>query len=313
MCSASTRAAPRPCAISRTSTARSSPRPARGRQPSGRRRARGREGPARRDGRGDRRPRHRAGGHLPRHRRRRSAGRLGRSSPASCGASARTRARSSSTTRSWRSRPARPARRASWSSRAPDRSAYGRNASNEGARVRRLGPRPRRRRQRLLDWPRRAARGAARGGSARAAHDADAAAAAALRRRRGAEPDPRGLPDNLQPAAIGSLARCVQAAFSEGDAVAIGILRGAADELESFGRQRGEAPRTWAGSRFRSSWRAASSAPCRGCATSCRGGCRLAVPEQHGAPARPRAGGRRRVARAQEARAARAFRGIKQT
>jgi N-acetylglucosamine kinase-like BadF-type ATPase len=38
---------------------------------------------------------------------------------------------------------------------------------------------------------------------------------------------------NLKPAAIGSLAKCVQAAFSQGDSVAIGILRGAADELEA--------------------------------------------------------------------------------
>jgi len=37
---------------------------------------------------------------------------------------------------------------------------------------------------------------------------------------------------NLRPAAIGSLAKCVQEAFSRGDTVAIGILRGAADELE---------------------------------------------------------------------------------
>src|SRR5829696_2757968 len=37
----------------------------------------------------------------------------------------------------------------------------------------------------------------------------------------------------LRPSAIASLAQCVQAAFSEGDAVAIGILRGAADQLES--------------------------------------------------------------------------------
>jgi N-acetylglucosamine kinase-like BadF-type ATPase len=41
--------------------------------------------------------------------------------------------------------------------------------------------------------------------------------------------------NNLQPAAIGSLARCVQTAFSEGDEAASGILRGAADELESSG------------------------------------------------------------------------------
>jgi N-acetylglucosamine kinase-like BadF-type ATPase len=38
---------------------------------------------------------------------------------------------------------------------------------------------------------------------------------------------------NLKPAAIGALARSVQAAFGEGDEVAIGILRGAANELES--------------------------------------------------------------------------------
>lgn len=37
---------------------------------------------------------------------------------------------------------------------------------------------------------------------------------------------------NLKPSAIGSLAQCVQAAFTRGDSVAIGILRGAADELE---------------------------------------------------------------------------------
>ncbi len=37
---------------------------------------------------------------------------------------------------------------------------------------------------------------------------------------------------NLKPSAIGAVARCVQEAFSEGDAVAIGILRAAANELE---------------------------------------------------------------------------------
>ena len=39
---------------------------------------------------------------------------------------------------------------------------------------------------------------------------------------------------NLKPTAIGALATCVQAAFSQGDSVAIGILRGAANELEMF-------------------------------------------------------------------------------
>lgn len=40
---------------------------------------------------------------------------------------------------------------------------------------------------------------------------------------------------NLKPLAIGALAQCVQAAFRQGDAVAIGILRAAADELEASG------------------------------------------------------------------------------
>jgi glucosamine kinase len=37
---------------------------------------------------------------------------------------------------------------------------------------------------------------------------------------------------NLKPAAIGALATCVHTAFTEGDPAAVGILRGAADELE---------------------------------------------------------------------------------
>lgn len=39
----------------------------------------------------------------------------------------------------------------------------------------------------------------------------------------------------LRPSAIASLAQCVQGAFRDGDAVAIGILRSAADQLESSG------------------------------------------------------------------------------
>jgi N-acetylglucosamine kinase-like BadF-type ATPase len=39
---------------------------------------------------------------------------------------------------------------------------------------------------------------------------------------------------DLKPTAIGALATCVQSAFSQGDAVAIGILRAAANELEMF-------------------------------------------------------------------------------
>ncbi len=38
---------------------------------------------------------------------------------------------------------------------------------------------------------------------------------------------------NLKPSAIGSLAQCVHQAFAMGDEVAVGILRGAANELES--------------------------------------------------------------------------------
>jgi N-acetylglucosamine kinase-like BadF-type ATPase len=38
---------------------------------------------------------------------------------------------------------------------------------------------------------------------------------------------------NLKPAAIGALAQCVHQAFAKGDEAAIGILRGAANELES--------------------------------------------------------------------------------
>jgi N-acetylglucosamine kinase-like BadF-type ATPase len=38
---------------------------------------------------------------------------------------------------------------------------------------------------------------------------------------------------NLKPSAIGALAQCVHQAFSEGDEVAIGIVRGAANELEA--------------------------------------------------------------------------------
>jgi N-acetylglucosamine kinase-like BadF-type ATPase len=37
----------------------------------------------------------------------------------------------------------------------------------------------------------------------------------------------------MKPAAIASVAQCVMTAFTQGDEVAIGILRGAADQLES--------------------------------------------------------------------------------
>jgi N-acetylglucosamine kinase-like BadF-type ATPase len=41
--------------------------------------------------------------------------------------------------------------------------------------------------------------------------------------------------NKVAPSAIGALAQCVQTAFSQGDKAAIGILRAAADELESSG------------------------------------------------------------------------------
>jgi len=41
--------------------------------------------------------------------------------------------------------------------------------------------------------------------------------------------------NKLRPSAIGALAECVQAAFSQGDQAATGILRAAADELEASG------------------------------------------------------------------------------
>ena len=212
------------------------------------------------------------------HRRRRSAGGLARRAPASCGASARKRARSSSTTRSSRSRPARRARRASSSSPAPGRSPTAGTRTNEAARAGGWG-------YVLGDegsgyWIGRAAlravlREADRRGPRTALtplllqHFGVAAAQSLIH---------EVYQNNLRPAAIGSLARCVQAAFSEGDEAAIGILRGAADELESSGVCGGAAPRPRRPSRFPSSWRAGSSARCRGCATSCRGACRWRRP-----------------------------------
>ena len=49
----------------------------------------------------------------------------------------------------------------------------------------------------------------------------------------------------LRPAAIGALAQCVQAAFTEGDDAAQGILRAAADELESSGSSVATTPSAW--------------------------------------------------------------------
>ena len=54
-----------------------------------------------------------------------------------------------------------------------------------------------------------------------------------LRRRAAAGPDSPCLPGHAAAGGDRLLAQCVQTAFSDGDPVAIGILRGAADQLES--------------------------------------------------------------------------------
>ncbi len=155
--------------------------------------------------------------------------------PASCGASGRTRERSSSTTLWWRSKRARRGLRGSSIISGTGSIAYGRNARNEGARA--------------GGW------GHVLGDEGSGFWIGRAALRAVLR-----EADRRGprtvltplllkhfgvleaqslihevYQSDLRPAVIGSLARSVQAAFSEGDEIAAGILRGAADELESFG------------------------------------------------------------------------------
>ena len=84
--------------------------------------------------------------------------------------------------------------------------------------------------------------------------------------------------NNLQPAAIGALARCVQTAFTEGDEAASGILRGAADELESSGVS--VATRLGMGDDVVSVHPRPEgfSAPFRGCAMRCSGGFRWPIP-----------------------------------
>ena len=127
----------------------------------------------------------------------------------------------------------------------------------------------------------------ARGRRARPAHLAHTARAQPLRCCRGAEPIHEVYQSNLRPAAIGSLARCVQSAFSAGDEAASGILRAAADELESFGVS--VARRLDLGAEaFPFILGGGFFAPCRGCAMSCRGGCLRPCPE-YGAASRPRA------------------------
>ena len=279
MFSVSMPAAPRRSASSPTTRARSRRSARRRRQSAGGRRARGREGPPRRHGGGDRRPRDRA--------RRRSAS----ASPASiapttarrcagsCGASATRRASWSSTTRWSRWRPARPGSPGVVIIAGTGSIAYGRNASERSGPRRRLGLRARRRGQRLLDWPGRAARGAARGRSPRAADRADAAAAEALRRRAGAGSAPRGL--SQQPAAVRDRrARAVRRRRRSAKATARRSASFAARRTSS--KRRGCPSRggssSWA-SRSRSSSPAASSARCPGCAKSSSADCRWPRPE----------------------------------
>ena len=102
-----------------------------------------------------------------------------------------------------------------------------------GAR-RRLGLHARRRGQRLLDRPGRAARRAARSGSPRPATLLTGLLLQLLRRRAARRiSSRRSITAPCGRRRSPSLAQCVQGAFSDGDQVAIGILRSAADQLES--------------------------------------------------------------------------------
>ena len=180
-----------------------------------------------------RRPRRPAGRHLSRHRRRRSAGRCARGARDHEAHRLQGEACSSSTTRWSRSRRARRSSPASSSIAGTGSIAYGRNEQNQAARA--------------GGW------GYMLGDEGSGYWIGRAALRAVLREadRRGPATQLTGLLLNyygvaraqdliaqvyhgtLRPSAIASLAQCVQGAFSDGDAVAIGILRGAADQLES--------------------------------------------------------------------------------
>ena len=126
---------------------------------------------------------------------------------------------------------------------------------------RRLGLRPRRRGQRLLDWPARAGRRGARTPTGGARRRADAARAGALRRRRASTDlvqevhvrDPRRH-------RVASLGEVVQAAVEDGDAVAREIVDAAARELVTRRRVGGRAARDARPRSSRSSSREACSA-----------------------------------------------------
>ena len=69
---------------------------------------------------------------------------------------------------------------------------------------------------------------------------------------------------NLRPSAIGALAQCVQSAFTQGDGVAIGILRGRRRRARRLRAVRGTPPRHGRPVVSRTSSPAASSGPCPG-------------------------------------------------
>ena len=177
----------------------------------------------------------RAGGHLPGDCRRRSArGLVDRCRHHASHRRARAHARRQRRARRARGRCARCAR---CGDHLGDRLYLLRPQRAERGRTRRrLGTCPGRRGQRILDRPGGAASGAARGGSPRPADRAHAAPAATLRRVRGAKLDSRGLSE--QPArGRDRLARalCAGGVHRWRSTPPQGILRAAADELESSG------------------------------------------------------------------------------
>ena len=95
---------------------------------------------------------------------------------------------------------------------------------------------------------------------------------------RGAEPDPRGLPE--QPAARRDrLARALRAdRLHRGRRGRVGHPPRGGRRARVVGRERGETPRHGRRRHFRSSWPEGSSAPFRGCARRCSGGFRWPFP-----------------------------------
>ena len=232
-CSASTPAERRPCVCSRTSAAPSCRRRA-DRARTCRRRASSQVEkivPPRHGGRARRRD-DRPGGDLPRHRRRRPRGRCARRAARSCAASA-TGARIVVVNDALIALVAGAGERpASSSSPAPDRSPTAATRRGQAAARRRLGPHDRRRGQRLLDRPRGAGGGGARGRRPRAA---DARSPTTSSRTSACRTPPGWCAivyDREVPRAnVATLGPIVQRARDRGDAVATQILERAADEL----------------------------------------------------------------------------------